>query len=194
MKSDFLIAITQLSAEKNLPKEVVLAAVEAALASAYRKDNFAATQNISVKISPTTGAVQVWAEKEVVEKPADPRAEISLAEARKIKSDVQLGEVVVVEATPSNAGRIAAQTAKQVILQRLHEAEHSAIFEEYTGREGDIIAGVVQRLEPKQILVDLGRTEAVLPVSEQVHNERYRLGQRLKFYLLEVARTAKGPR
>lgn len=194
MKSDFLIAITQLSAEKNLPKEVVIAAVEAALVSAYRKDNFASNQNISVKINPTSGKVEVWAEKTVVELPLDGRREISLDEARRIKQDAQIGEAIEVEATPRNAGRIAAQTAKQVILQRLHEAEHSAIFEEYTDREGDIVTGLVQRIEPRQIFIDLGRTEAVLPGAEQVRNERYRVGQRLKVYLLEVVRTSKGPR
>ncbi|HUV56187.1 MAG TPA: transcription termination factor NusA [Dehalococcoidales bacterium] len=193
MKSDFLLAITQLSAEKNLPKEVVLSAVEAALVSAYRKDNFAPNQNISVKISPSSGRVQVWAEKTVVETPADTRREISLDEARQLKPDVQSDETLMVEATPRNAGRIAAQTAKQVILQRLHEAEHSAIFEEYSGREGDIVTGVVQRIELKQIFIDLGRTEAVLPSVEQVRNERYRVGQRLRVYLLEVVPTGKGP-
>jgi len=194
MKSDFLLAITQLSAEKNLPKEVVIAAVEAALVSAYRKDNFAANQNISVKINSTSGRVEVWAEKTVVELPSDGRREISLDEARRIKPDAQIGETIEVEATPRNAGRIAAQTAKQVILQRLHEAEHSAIFEEYADKEGDIITGLVQRIEPRQIFIDLGRTEAVLPGVEQVRNERYRVGQRLKVYLLEVVRTSKGPR
>ena len=194
MKSDFLLAITQLSAEKNLPQEVVLSAVEAALVSAYRKDNFAANQNISVRINPATGRVQVWAEKAVVELPSDSRSQISLDEARRINPDAELGETLIVEATPHNAGRIAAQTAKQVILQRLHEAEHSAIFEEYVGREGDIITGVVQRIEPRQAFIDLGRTEAVLPAVEQVHGERYRIGQRLKVYVLEVARTNKGPR
>jgi len=194
MKSDFLLAITQLSAEKNLPREVVIAAVESALVSAYRKDNFATTQNISVKINPTTGGVKVWAEKTIVERPKDARREISLDEAQKVKQDVQIGETVEVEATPRNAGRIAAQTAKQVILQRLHEAEHSAIFAEYTDKEGDIITGAVQRIEPKQIFIDLGRTEAVLPTVEQVRTERYRVGQRLKVYLLEVAQTSKGPR
>jgi len=194
MKSDFLLAITQLSAEKNLPSEIVIAAVEAALVSAYRKDNFAANQNISVKINPTSGKVQVWAEKVVVERPSDSRCEISLNEARRIKEGAQIGETVIVESTPRNAGRIAAQTAKQVILQRLHEAEHSAIFEEYAGREGDIITGVVQRIEPRQIFVDLGRTEAILPASGQVHNERYRVGQRLKAIILEVVQTGKGPR
>ena len=194
MKSDFLLAITQLSAEKNLPKEVVLSAVETALVSAYRKDNFAATQNISVKIDPSSGNVQVWAEKEVVEQPSDGRCEMSLAEAQQIKSDAQIGETLTVEATPYNAGRIAAQTAKQVILQRLHEAEHSAILEEYAGKEGDIVNGIIQRIEPRQVFVDLGRTEAILPATEQVPIERYRVGQRLKVSILEVVRTNKGPR
>ncbi len=193
MKSEFVLAITQLSAEKNLPKEVVLAAVETALVSAYRKDNFSPTQNIEVKIDPVTGRVRVWAEKTVVEQPADTRREILLAEASKINPDAQLGGVVMVEATPRNAGRIAAQTAKQVILQRLHEAEHSAIFEEYSDKEGDVVTGLVQRIEPRQLFVDLGRTEAILPAAEQVRTERYRIGQRLKVYLLEVVRTSRGP-
>lgn len=194
MKSDFLLAITQLSAEKNLPKEVVISAVEAALVSAYRKDNFAANQNISVRISPTTGKVEVWAEKAIVEIPSDSRCEISLSDARRLNPKAQIGETVAIEATPSNAGRIAAQTAKQVILQRLHEAEHSAIFEEYAEREGDIVTGMVRRIEPRQVFVDLGRTEAVLPAVEQMRNERYRLGQRLRVYILEVARTNRGSR
>ncbi len=194
MKSDFLLAITQISAEKNLPREVVMTAVETALASAYRKDNFASNQNISVKISPTTGRVQVWAEKAIVEQPTDSRSQVSLEEARLIKPEAQLGETVMVEATPANAGRIAAQTAKQVILQRLHEAEHSAIFEEYAGKEGDIVTGLIQRMEPRQLLVDIGRVEAILPSVEQVSTEKYRIGQRLKVYILEVARTPKGPR
>ncbi len=193
MKSEFMLAITQLSAEKNLPKETVLAAVESALVSAYRKEDFAPNQNISVKIDPATGAVKVWAEKTIVEQPSEMLSEISLAEATKLNPDAQLGEVVMVEATPRNAGRIAAQTAKQVILQRLHEAEHSAIFEEYSSKEGDIVTGLVQRIEPRQIFIDLGRTEAVLPAVEQLRTERYRVGQRLKLYLLEVAQTGKGP-
>jgi N utilization substance protein A len=194
MKSEFLLAITQLSAEKRLPREVILSAVESALASAYRKDNFAPNQNIEVKINPDTGAVEVWAEKIAVEKPTDERREISLKDARRINPDIQLDEPVMVESTPANAGRIAAQTAKQVILQRLHEAEHSAIFEEYAGKEGDIVNGVVQRVEPRQVLIDLGRAEAILPAAEQMPNERYRVGQRLKIVLLEVVRTNKGPR
>jgi len=193
MKSDFLLAITQLAAEKNLPREVVLGAVESALVSAYRKNNFTPSQNIVVKIDPTTGRVVVWAEKTVVKKASDPRSEISLADARKINPETQLEDAISVEDTPGNAGRIAAQTAKQVILQRLHEAEHSAIFEEFTDKEGELINGVVRRIETRQVFIDLGRTEAVMPAAEQAPNERYRVGQRLKVYLLEIAQTAKGP-
>ncbi len=193
MKSDFLLAITQLSAEKNLSKDVVLAAVESALASAYRKNNFAPNQDVSVKINPSTGAVEVWAEKKVVKKVEDPRAEISLTEAKRLKTGVKVDDLLKVESTPQNAGRIAAQTAKQVILQRLHEAEHSAIFDEFSGKAGDIVSGVVRRVEPKQVGVDLGRTEAVMPQAEQLPNEHYRPGQRLRAYLLEVGQAAKGP-
>lgn len=194
MKSDFLLAITQLSAEKNLPAEVVLSTVEAALVSAYRKDSFSPNQELSVKINPSSGKVQVWAGKTVVETPSNTISEISLTDARRIKPEAELGDTVMVESTPNNAGRIAAQTAKQVILQRLHEAEHTAIFEEYADREGEIITGLVQRVEPRQILVDLGRTEAALPAAEQVPGERYRAGQRIKVCILEVVRTNKGPR
>jgi len=194
MKSDFLLAITQLSAEKNLPKEIVLSAVEAALVSAYRRDSFTPNQNISVKINPGSGRVEVWAEKTVVERPADTRLEISLEEARRFKSDAQLEDMLMVESTPHDAGRIAAQTAKQVILQRLHEAEHSAILEEYAEKEDEVVTGLIQRIEPGQIYVDLGRTEAILPAPEQMRTERYRVGQRLKVCIIQVLKTTRGPR
>ena len=195
MKSEFLLAITQLSAEKNLPKETVITAVESALVSAYHKEeSFSPTQNIDVKINRNTGRVEVWAEKEVVEKVSDSKTQISLSEAKHLKADIKLAELLMVESTPQNAGRIAAQTAKQVILQRLHEAEHTAIFDEYAGKSGDIVSGIIQRIEARQVIVDLGRAQAVLPPNEQMSNERYRIGQRLKVYLVEVAKTAKGPR
>ena len=194
MKSDFLLAITQLAAEKNLPRETVLSAVEAALVSAYRRDSFTQNQDVSVKINPSSGRVEVWVDKTVVERPADTRIEVSLEEARRLKSDIQLGDTIIIESTPHDAGRIAAQTAKQVILQRLHEAEHSAILEEYAEKEDEVITGVVQRIEPGQINVDLGRTEAILPASEQVRTERYRIGQRLKVCIIQVLKTTRGPR
>ena len=193
MKSDFLLAITQLSAEKNLSKDVVMAAVESALASAYRKNNFTPNQDVSVKINPSTGAVEVWAEKKVVKTVEDSRTEIALAEAKRLQPGIKVDDLIKVESTPHNAGRIAAQTAKQVILQRLHEAEHSAIFDEFSGKAGDIVSGTVRRVDPRQVNVDLGRTEAVLPQVEQLPNEHYRSGQRLRAYLLEVGQAAKGP-
>jgi len=193
MKSDFVLAITQLAAEKNLPREIVLEAVEAALASAFRKNNFAANQNISVKIDPNTGTITVRAQKEVAETVSDSRVQVSLEEARRIKPDIEIGDVIDVEATPRDSGRIAAQTAKQVVLQRLREAERELVFEEFSDRESDIITGIVRRIEPRHIVIDLGRTEAILPNSEQVHMEHYRVGQRLKAYLMEVYRTSKGP-
>ncbi len=193
MKTEFMIALTQLAAEKHLPKEVVLAAIESALVSAYKKDAFTAGQDISAKINPNTGEVKVFVKKTVVESPADPAREISLEEARKISKSVQLGDVINIECTPPNAGRIAAQTARQVILQRLHEAEHRAIYEEFTGKEDEVVSGTVVRVTPEQVFVDLGRAEAVLPSSEQVPTERYRIGRRLKFYVLEVTKTVRGP-
>ena len=193
MKTEFMVAITQLSAEKNLSKEVVLAAVESALVSAYKKNSFSANQDISVRIDSNTGGVKVFVKKEVVEQPASPSIEIALTDAKKLDKNIKVGEFINIEATPPNAGRIAAQTARQVILQRLHEAEHHAIFEEFTCREDDVITGMIQRITPEYITVDLGKAEAILPQSEQVHNERYRIGQRMKFYLFEVSKTGKGP-
>jgi len=192
MKSEFLIAITQLAAEKNLPKEVVFQAVEAALASAYRKDN-GGVGNVTVKIDAATGNIRILAHKTVVEEVKDPRLEIALSEARQYKPDAKLGETIAIPTTIQNAGRIAAQTAKQVVLQKLREAEREVVYEEFSEREGDIVSGVVQRVEPKQVIVDLGKAEAILPSSEQVKGEHYRPGQRIKGYLLEVSRSSKGP-
>ena len=193
MKSEFMLAITQLAAEKKLPLEVVLEVVETALVSAFKKDSFAPNQQVSVKLNPNTGRVTVFAEMTVVETVADPVYEISLDNARKIKEDIQIDETIEVESTPQNAGRIAAQTAKQVVLQRLHEAERELVFEEFANREGQIITGIIQRVEPRQIVVDLGRTEGILSTSEQVRSERYRVGQRLKVCLVEVHRSTRGP-
>ena len=192
MKSDFLIAITQIAAEKNLPKEVVLQAVETALISAYKKDS-EATGNIVVRIDRNTGNVHVFAQKAVVEEVEDERVDISLKEARRIKPDAQLGDILEFEVTPANAGRIAAQTAKQVVLQRLREAEREMVYEEFSNREGDIVSGIIQRVDARQIIVDLGKTEGVLPPNEQVRTEHYRPGTRMKFYLVEVHKSNKGP-
>ena len=192
VKSEFMIAIKQLAAEKNLPPEVVLQAMEAALVSAYKKDA-EIDGNVAVKIDRDTGEHRVYLEHTVVQEVTDPQIEISIQEARRRRPDAQLGEAILDEIQPGAAGRIAAQTAKQVVLQRLREAEREMVFEEFSNREGDIVSGVVQRLEPKHIVVDLGKTEAIFPAPEQVRNEHYRGGQRMKFYLLEVHRSIRGP-
>jgi N utilization substance protein A len=193
MRSELLMAIHQLAAEKGLPREVVLHTAEQALATAMKKDTMAATLPLVVKISPTTGDMRIFLEKQVVEEVSDPSCELTLEEARRIKPLAEVGDALEEEVSiPSGAGRIAAQTAKQVLLQRLREAEHNAVFEEFHTKEGEVLTGIVQRVEPRQIILDLGRGEAVLPMSEQVKSERYRPGQRMKVYLLEVQRSARG--
>ena len=192
MKSDFLVALTQLAAERNLPREIVLSAIEAALASAYRKDSIAAGQDISVKLDPGSGEVTVTILKTVVEDVEDDVIEINLADARAIKPDAVIGESIATESMPHSAGRIAAQTAKQVVMQRLREAEREIVFEEYTDKVGEVFSVTVQRVEPRQVVVDIGRGEAVMPVSEQMPIERYRQGQKFKAILSSVERTTKG--
>ena len=193
MKSDFLIAVTQLAAERGLPKESVVSAVEAALASAYKKDSTAAGHDITVKLDPAEGEVQVFIQRTVVEVVEEPQREVSLVEARQEKPDAAVGDVLETEAFFPTAGRIAAQTAKQVVLQRLREAERELVLAEYTSRVGDLIAGRIERVEPHQVMVNLGRVEAIMPKEEQVPIERYRPNQTLQFYLLEVASTTRGP-
>ena len=195
MKSDFMIALTQLAAERHLPREQVLQAIEAALASAFKKDSLAVGQNISVKLNPNTGEVNIYALKTVVDKVDDSTKELSLAEASKLQKGVALGEEVAApEPLPHNASRIAAQTAKQVVLQRLREAERELVFQEFMQHQGDLLSGVVDQLDGgRNIMLDMGRAQAVLPAEEQVPTERHKRGQRLKVYIVDVRRTAKGP-
>ncbi len=195
MKSDFLIALTQLAAERHLPREQVLGAIEVALASAFKKDNPASGQNISVTLNPNTGEVSVFALKTVVETVEDADKEVTVADAQFIRKGAELGdEVAAAEPLPHNASRIAAQTAKQVVLQRLREAERDLLYQEFQQHEGDIVSGVIEQAEPgRTITLDLGRAQAVLPFEEQAPNERYRKGQRTKVYLVSVRSTPKGP-
>jgi N utilization substance protein A len=193
MKSDFIIALTQLAAERNLPRDVVLSAIEDALVSAYKKDSVAAGQDISVKLDPGSGDVSVFLIKTVAEEVTDPLLEMDLEEAKKIKPGAEIGDIVPTEELPHSAGRIAAQTAKQVVVQRLREAEREIVFQEYADKEGDVFTVTVQKMEPKQITVELGRAEAVLPPSEQVPYERYRVGHKLKVLLQSIRRSNKGP-
>jgi N utilization substance protein A len=193
MRTELRTAITQLSAERNLPKEVVLAALESALASAYKKSISELEQDVVVKVDADIGEINFYIQKVVVESVTNPNHEISLKEARKLRATAQLGDVINIECTPDNIGRIAVQAAKQVVLQRLREAEHRIVYEEFTDREGNVVTGIIQFIEPKRIYVRLNRIEAVLPVNEQVHNEHYYRGQRLKFYILEMIQRDKEP-
>ncbi len=193
MKSDFLIALTQLAAERNLPREIVLSAIEDALKSAYRKDSTTAGLNISVKLDPGTGEVSVHVLKFVVDEIDDPQLQILLADARKIKPDAEIGDSIATESMPHSAGRIAAQTAKQVVMQRLREAERELVFEEFADKEGEVFSVTVQRVDSRQITVELGRAEAMLPTSEQTPSERYRVGSKMKVLLQTVQRSSKGP-
>ncbi len=195
MTPDFLTAITQLTSEKNLPEDVVFEAVESGLAAAYKRD-YEIQGETHVRIDRISGALRVWSEREVVEVEediADKDLQIDLDRARGIQADIQIGDTLTREETVGDAGRIAAQTAKQVVLQRLREAEREVVYDEYSGQEGDILSGVVQRIEARQVIIDLGRTEAVLPPTEQVRMEHPRPGQRIRVYLLEVLKTNKGP-
>ena len=192
MKSDFLIAVTQLASERNLPKEIVIEAIEAGLVSAYKKDN-TGMQEIAVRLDPGNGTVTVFNLKTVVEKVEDDELEISISKAKKIKSDVELGEVVEIEALSQDAGRIGAQTAKQVVMQRLKEAERELIFAEFEDKQGTVVSGSVTRVDARHVVMDLGRGEAVLYPQEQAQYERYKVGQRLKVYVLEIRNTIKGP-
>jgi N utilization substance protein A len=193
MKSDFLIALTQLAAERNLPRDIVMSAIEAALVSAFRKDSVSTGQEISVKLDPGTGEVSVYLLKKVVDEVENDLLEINLTDAKKYKEDVQVGDNVAYEELPASAGRIAAQTAKQVVLQRLREAERELVYEEYADKEGQVYTVSVQRIESKYVICELGRAEAILPLSEQMQTERYRVGQKIKVLLKSLERSVKGP-
>ncbi|MFN0094826.1 MAG: transcription termination factor NusA [Dehalococcoidia bacterium] len=193
MKSEFLLAIGQLAAEKNLSKDIVFDAVEAALTSAFRENEETSTDY--ARIDQETGEIRVFRQKLVVEEIEDPNAEMLVGEAQRYKPDAKPGDILdFQQPTPENAGRIAAQKAKQVVLQRLREAERDAVYQEYSGKEGEIVVGTLQRVESRQAIVELGKgTEASLPFSEQVRSEHLRSAQRVKVIILRVEKAAKGP-
>ena len=188
----FLEALKELAREKGVEEEVLFDAIEAALISAYKR-NFGSAQNVRVVLDRTPGAYHVYAIKTVVETVEDDVQEISLAQARTIRPDYEIGDVLEIEVTPANFGRIAAQTAKQVVVQRVREAERGIIYEEFMSREGDIITGLVSRVENRNVFIDLGKTEAVLTPTEQIAGETYEHGDRIKAYIVEVKKTSKGP-
>ena len=192
MNFEVVQALKQLEKERGIPKDAVIEALEAALVSAFKR-NYGTSQNVKVQIHSETGQISVFAYKSVVEEPSDPRLEISLDDARKVNPEHQAGDVFEVEITPSEFGRIAAQTAKQVVVQKIREAERGIIYEEFSNREGEVVTGIVQRRDDRNVIVDLGRVEAVMPLSEQVYREPYSYGDRLKVYILEARKTPRGP-
>ncbi len=191
MNTEFISALNEIEKEKGISIDFLLQATEHALLTAFRK-NFGA-QNARVEIERDTGEYKVFAKKVVVESVTDPRLEIAIGDCQEDGSEVVLGDAVEVEVTPKNFGRIAAQAAKQVVMQQIREAERGLIYEEFLSREGDIVTGVVRRLEAKNMFIDLGRAEALLAPAEQIPTERHKQSDRIKTYVIEVKKTTKGP-
>jgi N utilization substance protein A len=195
MKSEFILAFNEICELRGLPKEDVFEALKTALVSAYRRDmNVSNSQEVTVEIDPRTGESTIFAEKEVVEEIVDGRTEVLIQDARlNGHADAQLGDVLMVDSTTSGFGRIAAQTAKQVLLQRVREAEREQLYEDFSGREGELVNGTVQSISGQHVTIGLGRTEAIMPKSQQVRGERYRAHDKIRVYVLEVRRTNRGP-
>ena len=190
--NEFIQALEQLQLEKGIDKEVIFEAIEASLVTACKK-NYGTSQNITVNMDREKGTVKVLAWKKVVETVEDPALEISLEDAQKINASYNLEDMCEIEITPKNFGRIAAQNAKQVVVQKLREAERNIIYSEYKGKERDLVSGLIQRKEKKNVYINLGKIEALLPPTEQVKGEAYNMNQRIKAYVTEVKNGPKGP-
>ncbi|RME86571.1 MAG: transcription termination/antitermination protein NusA [Anaerolineae bacterium] len=195
MKSEFALAFNEVLEEKQLPKEIILAAIEAAMVSAYRRSvNASNAQHVEAKVDPETGKVTIFAEKEVVEEVQDERTEVSLEEARRVNPEAQVGDMIIVEATPDDFGRIAVQTARQVIQQRLREAERNAQLQYFQRQLGEIVSGVVQAIGPQGITLGLDvKAEGLMPNSQKIPGERFRVHDRVRALVLEVKDTPRGP-
>lgn len=191
MNKELLNAIAFLSKEKGVSTDVICDSLEAVLITAYKKEP-EANPIADVELNRETGDYRIVAAQTVVEEVENPHGEISLEDARKLNPEYEVGDVVNVDVTPDNFGRIAAQAAKQVMIQRLREAERNIVYDEFYNRTDDIITGLIQRVENRNVYVDLGKAEAVLPVSEQIPTETYTVGQRIKCYVVEVRKTTKG--
>lgn len=192
MNGDFIDALKAIEKEKEIPLDQLLETVESALVTAYKK-HFAATGDIHVRIESSKTGFKVYCQKIIVDLPGNEHAEVSLCEAHKINPDAVIGDIVEMEVTPESFGRIAAQTAKQVVMQRIREAERDHVYAEYSEKIGEVVTGTIQRWEQKHIYVNIGKVEALLPSNEQVVTERYKFNDRVKVYILEVRRTPKGP-
>lgn len=192
MSAELILALEQLEKEKGIKKDIIIEAIEAALISAYKK-NFGSAMNVKVNIDRTTGDVKVFGLRKVAEVPDMDQMDISVDEAVKLNPTLAVGDIAEMEVTPKTFGRIAAQTAKQVVVQKLREAERGIIYDEFYNKESDIVTGIIQRIEKRNVIVDLGKTEAVLAPTEQTPGEEYRFNERLKSYIVEVKKTTKGP-
>jgi N utilization substance protein A len=192
MNRELITVIEQIGREKGIDKETLFEALESALLSASRK-TLGQADNIRMHLDRVTGALRVYVRKTVVEEVGDPKLEITLPEAKALNPAAELGDELEQELPPQEFGRIAAQTAKQVILQRVRDAERDQIFKEFEGKDGQIIRGVVHRIEKRNVIVEIGKAEAILPEREQIPGERVNPGDRIRAYVLEVRRTAKGP-
>lgn len=195
MPTEFDLAIEQICEEKGIPKEKVIESIEFALAAAFRKDYGKKGQHVEVKFDPATKQARVFEVKEVIKEVTDPKKEISLKEAKKIEKGIKIGGFIKTDITPKDAkyGRIAAQTAKQVIIQRLREAEKEVIFSTFKNKKGQVLTGIVQRVEKNIVFVDLGQAIGILYPQEQIERERYNIGDRLKVYVLEIKDTPREP-
>jgi len=192
LSSELMQALHEIEKDRGIPKAALIDAIKSALNTAYKK-NFGIAQSVNVDINEVSGEVKVFSQKTVVDQVGDDRLEINIDEARELYPDSNIEDLVYVEITPSNFGRIAAQTAKQVVIQKLREAERSLIYEEFLEREGEIVTGTVQRVENKTAYISLGRTEGIMLPPDQISGERYEAGQRIKAYIYEVKNTSKGP-
>ncbi|WP_066507428.1 transcription termination factor NusA [Abyssisolibacter fermentans] len=192
MRAEFIQALDEIEKQKGISKDILINAIEAALITAYKR-NFGSSSNVEVFINNETGDVKVYAKKVVVDEVEDDLLEISLSKAKEMDSKYELEDVVNIEVTPRNFGRIAAQTAKQVVVQRIREAEREIIYDYFINRETEIITGTVQRVNKNNVMINLGKIEGVLLPSEQIKNEVYKQGDRIKAYVLEVKKTTKGP-
>jgi len=193
MNSEFLNALDEIEKVKNISKDILLDAIDAALISAYKRNYNTNHNNVIVNIDRESGEIKVFRQMTVVETVEDSLSEITLDEAKNVSGNYEIGDVVNVEEKPADFGRIAAQTAKQVVMQRIKEAERTLIFDEFSEKEHKILNGVIQRIEKKNIYLDIGKTEAYLAPGEQVPTEEYTFHKRMKVYVTEVKRTTKGP-
>jgi transcription termination/antitermination protein NusA len=187
------MVIKAISEEKNLPEDSVREVVEQALAAAYRKDFGDRDQEIRVEMNLNKQSIDIYIAKDVVKEVGDERFEMTLEEAKKIKKDVKLDDQIEILEKPETFGRVAAQTAKQVILQRLREAEREIIMNEFEDKIGTVVNGIVSRVEGRMVRIELGKAQAIMPMGEQIQNERYHAGQRLKVYLKDIERGFRGP-